>query len=124
MIDAPVAVNGHLRWLLECVGGRFNGLYFAQGMRELPAEVASGIAALTLDRIAVDTSVVVEHANPIELPPGVVKLEDIEDFVVQRCDAAPGCFYLVRPDQYVCGRWRGFDLDRVRQAVRRATCNP
>ncbi len=123
MADAPVAVNGRLRWLLDCVGGRFAGLYFACGLQELPAEVASGIAVLTLDRIAVDTCVVVEHANPIELPPGVMKLEDIEDFVVQRCDATPGCFYLLRPDQYVCARWRGFILDRVREAVRRATCN-
>lgn len=123
MADAPVAVNGHLRWLLECVGGRFNALYFAPGMRELPAEVASGIAVLTLERIAVDTSVVVEHGNPIDLPPGVMKLEDIEDFVVQRCDATPGSFYLLRPDQHVCARWRSFDLERVRRAVRRATCN-
>ena len=121
--DAPVAVNGELRWLLQCIGGSFTALYFAAGMSELPVEAASGIAALTLDRISVDTRVVVEPGNPIELPPGVMKLEDYEDFLIQRFDAAPGTFYLLRPDQHVCARWREFDLERVRRAVLRATCN-
>lgn len=121
--DGPVAVNGELRWLLEFVGDSFNGLYFAHGLNELPANVASGIAALTLNRIPVDTRVVVEPGNPIELPPGVVRLEDYEDFLVQRFDAVPGTFYLLRPDQYVCARWRTFDPVRIRRAVLRATCN-
>lgn len=121
--DAPVVLNRELRWLLECIGDRFNGLYFAHGMNELPAPAASGIAALTLDRIAVDTLVVVEPGNSIELPPGIVRLEDYEDFVVQRFDALPGTFYLLRPDQHVCARWRTFDSARVRRAVLRATGN-
>jgi 3-(3-hydroxy-phenyl)propionate hydroxylase len=121
--DAPLVLNGELRWLLECVGGRFNGLYFACGMNELPPGVASGIAALTLGRIPVDTQVVVDLGNFIELPPGVMRLEDYEDLAVHRFDAAPGTFYLLRPDQYVCARWRSFDPARVRQAVLRATCN-
>lgn len=120
--DAPVAVNGELRWLLQCTGGSFNGLYFAEAMSELPSEVASGIAALTLDRIAVDTRVVVEPGNPIELPPGVMKFEDYEDFLIQRFDASPGTFYLLRPDQHVCARWREFNVEWVRRAVLRATC--
>jgi len=121
--DAPVVLNRELRWLLECIGDRFNGLYFAHGMNELPAQAASGIAALTLDRIPVDTLVVVEPGNSLELPPGVMRLEDYEDFVVQRFDALPGTFYLLRPDQHVCARWRTFDSARVRRAVLRATGN-
>jgi 3-(3-hydroxy-phenyl)propionate hydroxylase len=92
-------------------------------MNEIPAQAASGIAALTLDRIPVDTLVVVESGNSVELPPGVMRLEDYEDFVVQRFDAAPGTFYLLRPDQHVCARWRTFDAVRVRRAVLRATGN-
>lgn len=121
--DAPVVVNGSLRWLLECLGNRFNGIYFAHGLSMLPGEVAAGIAALTLDRIPVETRVVVDPGNPIELPPGVMKLEDYEDLVAQRYDAGPGTFYLLRPDQHVCARWRAFDPQRVRQAVLKATCN-
>ena len=121
--DAPVVLNRELRWLLDCVGDRFNGLYFAHGMNEIPAQAASGIAALTLDRIPVDTLVVVEPGNAVELPPGVMRLEDYEDFVVQRFDATPGTFYLLRPDQHVCARWRTFDSARVRRAVLRATGN-
>ena len=121
--DAPVVLNRELRWLLDCVGDRFNGLYFAHGMNELPVRTASGIAALTLDRIPVDTLVLVEPGNSVELPPGVMRLEDYEDFVVQRFDAMPGTFYLLRPDQHVCARWRTFDPTRVRRAVLRATGN-
>ena len=121
--DAPVVLNRELRWLLDCIGGRFNGLYFAHGINEIPAPAASGIAALTLDRIPVDTLVVVEPGNSVELPPGVMRLEDYEDFVVQRFDAMPGTFYLLRPDQHVCARWRTFDSARVRRAVLRATGN-
>jgi 3-(3-hydroxy-phenyl)propionate hydroxylase len=121
--DAPVVVNGELRWLLECLGNRFNGMYFAHGMSVLPGEVAAGIASLTLDRIPVETRVVVEPGNPIELPPGVMKLEDYEDLAAQRYDAGPGTFYLLRPDQHVCARWRAFGAQRARGAVLRATCN-
>jgi len=65
---------------------------------------------------------VVEPGNPIELPPGVMKFEDYEDFLIQRFDASPGTFYLLRPDQHVCARWREFNVEWVRRAVLRATC--
>jgi 3-(3-hydroxy-phenyl)propionate hydroxylase len=121
--DAPVVVNGELRWLLQFIGGQFVGLYFAHGMSELPVDVAVGIARLTLDRIPAETRVVVEPGNPIDLPPGVMRLEDYEDFVVQRYDASPGSYYLMRPDQHVCARWRSFDPALVRAALLHATCN-
>jgi 3-(3-hydroxy-phenyl)propionate hydroxylase len=41
----------------------------------------------------------------------------------ERYDGRPGTCYLLRPDQHVCARWRRFDIDDVRAAIRRATCN-
>ena len=43
--------------------------------------------------------------------------------VSQRFDARPGTTFLLRPDQHVCARWRGFDAAKVRAALARATCN-
>jgi 3-(3-hydroxy-phenyl)propionate hydroxylase len=55
--------------------------------------------------------------------PGVTVIEDMEGMVAHRFDARPGTFYLLRPDQHVCARWRAFDAASVTAAVKRATCN-
>ena len=56
-------------------------------------------------------------ANPLYV------VEDSEGLLATRFDARPGTFYLLRPDQHVCARWRGFDATHVRSAVARATGN-
>jgi 3-(3-hydroxy-phenyl)propionate hydroxylase len=49
-----------------------------------------------------------------------------EDFLdeaghfAQRFDATPGATYLLRPDQHLCARWRGYDADKIRKARDRA----
>src|SRR5436190_18575820 len=50
-------------------------------------------------------------------------VEDREGFVRRRFDARTGTFYLLRPDQHVCARWRRFDVEAVHKAVLRATAN-
>ena len=50
-------------------------------------------------------------------------IEDQEALVRLRFDARPGTFYLLRPDQHVCARWRTFDAAAVQKALRRATGN-
>ena len=37
----------------------------------------------------------------------------------ERYDGQPGTVYLIRPDQHVAARWRGFDVGKVRAALRR-----
>lgn len=121
--DAPVAADDGRRWLLECLGGSFNGIYFASGVRELEASLGRGITALMHDRIPVLTALVVERGNPLVVPAGTMRIEDSEGLATRRFDGLPGTFYLLRPDQHVCARWRRFDPEQVRKAVARATCN-
>jgi 3-(3-hydroxy-phenyl)propionate hydroxylase len=47
---------------------------------------------------------------------------DIEGLATARYDAKPGTFYLIRPDQHVCARWRKLDADAVERAIKRALC--
>ena len=51
---------------------------------------------------------------------GVGVVEDAEGLLARRYDARPGTFYLLRPDQHVCARWRSFDPGLVRAALARA----
>jgi 3-(3-hydroxy-phenyl)propionate hydroxylase len=47
----------------------------------------------------------------------------VEGIVTHRFDARPGTFYLLRPDQHVCARWRALDAASIKTALNRATCN-
>jgi 3-(3-hydroxy-phenyl)propionate hydroxylase len=46
-------------------------------------------------------------------------LTDVEGLLAQRYDGRPGTVYLLRPDQHVAARWRGFDAARIQAALAR-----
>ncbi len=52
---------------------------------------------------------------------GVDIVGDVDDLLARRFDARPGSYYLLRPDQHVCARWRAFEPARVQEALLRAT---
>ena len=56
-------------------------------------------------------------------PEGLRVFEDYTGRFAERYDSAPGTVYLVRPDQHVAARWRGFEAARVKAALSKATCN-
>jgi len=120
--DAPVDVNGQRDWFLHHVGGEFTGLYFADG-NGIPQESAFALSRLRQAAIPVKPLVVMPSGKQDPLPYDLVAIEDTEGWLAQRFDATSGCFYLLRPDQHVCGRWRKFEPDWVAAAVARATCN-
>jgi 3-(3-hydroxy-phenyl)propionate hydroxylase len=62
--------------------------------------------------------------DPGEAPFGMVHLPPSERRAWELYDATDGTFYLVRPDGHVCARWRRFDADEARAALRRATGRP
>lgn len=114
--DAPVIYHGRGGWLLEALGDRFVGLYFAAD-GALPAADAAVFAALARAPIPIETVAVTEGAACGALP----TLIDRESLAARRYDARPGTFYLIRPDQHVAARWRGVDAPAIAGALARAT---
>ena len=104
--DAPLRHQGRDVWLLNLLNtlhgpaGGFTLLAF--GERPPLESVAEG--RLVARVLSVDGDV-----------------EDAQGLLAQRYDARPGTVYLIRPDQHVAARWRGFDAAKVRAALRRAT---
>ena len=102
--DAPVRQAGRSAWLLNAINslhgpqGGFTLLCF--GQRPALQGVADGPVALRALVVGED-------------------LEDSEGLLAQRYDARPGTVYLIRPDLHVAARWRKFDADKLRDALRR-----
>ena len=109
--DAPVAGPSGA-WLLGYLGGAFSLLAFDAGIEP------SVLASLARERIGCK----VVHVG-VAAVSGVTQVEDVQGLARRRYDARPGTVYLIRPDQHVCARWRAFDLELVREALARATCN-
>jgi 3-(3-hydroxy-phenyl)propionate hydroxylase len=120
--DAPVTANGAAGWFSACVGNQFNGVYFHDAGRDLAA-LQRELLALRDGAIGVKPLLVVAAGVAAPTLEGVDIIGDSEGLLAQRFDARPGSFYLLRPDQHVCARWRDFDAGRVRAALRRATGN-
>lgn len=114
--DAPLLRDGAPGWLLRHTGGAFTGIYFAGSVQD--AGAIAQAAALAGDALPVRLLVIAPQGQGA---PGM--FEDSEGLFAARYDARAGSFYLLRPDQHLCARWRGVDLQAVRAAVARASGN-
>ena len=119
--DAPVRVHGDDGWLLRHVGGGLHrrllrGSWCGTWPKHWPPWRKAGWACKPV--------VVVQPGDERHQLSRDRCLEDSEGLLATRYDARPGTFYLLRPDQHVCARWRSFDATQVRSAVARATGNP
>lgn len=114
--DAPLSVGGRPTWFLPQVGNEFTGVLFCAAPPSAAERVAS--AQLSEGAIPVRTLYVVPagSANGAD-----DVFEDSAGLLAARFNATPGTFYLLRPDQHVCARWRTFHPSRVRAALARAT---
>ncbi|MBI4755730.1 MAG: FAD-dependent oxidoreductase [Betaproteobacteria bacterium] len=121
MDDAPIAdAAGGDEWLLGVLGEHFRLLHFADDAGRLDAAAVRSFAALADAPLPVE-AVVVAHSGAA--PRGLRTVLDVKGRAAQRLDARPGTTYLVRPDQHVAARWRKLNVDFVRRALARATCN-
>ncbi|HEV2608880.1 MAG TPA: FAD-dependent oxidoreductase [Noviherbaspirillum sp.] len=120
--DAPVRMQGQDGWLLSLLGNGFAGLYFADDS-EIPRSDMEVMQALTDMDVPIKPIVVLPSTASATNIKGFAVVADSQGLMKKRFDARPGTYYLLRPDQHVCGRWRRLDSDMVRSALLKATCN-
>jgi 3-(3-hydroxy-phenyl)propionate hydroxylase len=118
--DAPVGAGGRDDCFPPRTGGGYTGMYFLHGQL-LTTETCDALRALADGVVPVRALVVVPDGASLRALPGIAVIQDVDGLLWRRYDAGPGCFYLLRPDQSVCGRWRDFSAERVRAALSRAT---
>lgn len=119
--DGPISGGGQGEWFLTQLGALFSGLYFA-GPDELEPALLAALRSLATGSVAVEPVIVVPPAFGVGVT-GARVVVDSEGLLAARFDASAGSFYLLRPDQHVCARWRWFDVGAVRAALQRATGN-
>lgn len=97
--DAPVKVAGSDGWFLNQIGDGFALLVFGSegGARPIACGDVAARVLTVGDQIVDDKGV-----------------------LTARYDGKPGTVYLIRPDQYVAGRWRAFDEAKIKRALARA----
>jgi 3-(3-hydroxy-phenyl)propionate hydroxylase len=97
--DAPIRIDGKDAWFLNQTGDGFSLLVFNEdpGMRVVESGWLSA-------------KVLVAGKD----------FEDRQGLLAARYDGQPGTVYLIRPDQHVAARWRGFDLPKIQKALSRA----
>ncbi|WP_011300337.1 FAD-dependent oxidoreductase [Cupriavidus necator] len=116
-VDAPVSDAHGAGWLLQHLGGEFTGLVFGS------PDSLDGDSRLALEQIEQSGLPlrIVYLGTSTQTVSGTAILRDDKGLAAQRYNAAPGTFYLIRPDQHVCARWRRIDAQRIRDALARAS---
>jgi 3-(3-hydroxy-phenyl)propionate hydroxylase len=102
--DAPVVgADGRSAWLLGHLASRPTAIVFVAGRRDA-ADIAASVAASGIADLAVVAITERRHGD-LPLP----ELTDCDGLARSRYGGATGVTYLIRPDQHVLGRWRGWD---------------
>ncbi|MGE8508819.1 MAG: FAD-dependent oxidoreductase [Paraburkholderia terricola] len=120
-VDAPVQQEGQPAWLLQQLGQQFTGVLF-RGEQGIDHATQAALDALQASPIPLKLVVVTSGNAKAASSTGVQIVHDAEGLASARYDAKPGTFYLIRPDQHVCARWRQLDVDAVAHALKRALC--
>jgi 3-(3-hydroxy-phenyl)propionate hydroxylase len=122
--DAPVILNGEKAWLIDLLQNSFTGLFFC-GRHGLLEDEVKTLHALLIQPIPI-AAIIVAPPSPhtqFQAPSNTQLIEDPQGLIAQRYDGKPGTYYLFRPDQHICARWRTLDSHEILHALARATCN-
>ncbi|HEX7910772.1 MAG TPA: FAD-dependent oxidoreductase [Paraburkholderia sp.] len=120
-VDAPVQLAGQPAWLLPQLGQQFTGVLFC-GEEGINQATQAALDALRAGPIPLKLVVVTRGDESAVASVGAKVVRDTEGLASARFDAKPGTFYLIRPDQHVCARWRQLDAGAVERALKRALC--
>ncbi|MFM0695401.1 FAD-dependent oxidoreductase [Paraburkholderia graminis] len=120
-VDAPVQAAGESAWLLQHLGQQFTGVLFC-GDQGIDAATETALKALRTSTIPLKLVVIARSETPLAAIADAKILRDTEGLASARYDARPGTFYLIRPDQHVCARWRQLEPLAVEHALKRALC--
>ncbi|MFM0341632.1 FAD-dependent oxidoreductase [Paraburkholderia fungorum] len=125
-VDAPVRAAGQPAWLLQQLGQQFTGVVFC-GPQGIDPTTQTALDALRAGPIPLNLVIVSSDAAQVAASAAAVTssanvVHDAEGLAAARYDAMPGTFYLIRPDQHVCARWRQLDVHAVQAALKRALC--
>ena len=120
-VDAPVQVAAQPAWLLQLLGQQFTGVLFC-GEQGVDQAIQAALDRLRAGPIPLKVVVVTRGDPQAVVCAGAQVAHDVEGLAHARYDAQPGTFYLIRPDQHVCARWRQLDAGDVGHALQRALC--
>jgi 3-(3-hydroxy-phenyl)propionate hydroxylase len=118
-VDAPVQVAGQPAWFLQHLGQQFTGVLFC-GEQGVDRATQAALDALRSGPIPLKLVMVTRDSEQRGALAGAQVAHDIEGLAHSRYDATPGTFYLIRPDQHVCARWRQLAAADVEAALKRA----
>ncbi len=104
-VDAPVTTNRQDHWLLSQLGNQFVLLCFSE----------DGAAVDKLRTLTSELRIVHVSANSRG-----ADFTDPRGLAYQRYGVKDSGYYLVRPDQYVAGRWNALDPQVVLDSLKRA----
>jgi len=113
-VDAPVQEQERQGWLLNYLGWKFKLLVFAD-IKELSRQQVSELLSLASDDVPLETIFIGSDQSE-----DAICLKDIKGLMAERYGVGNGGVYLIRPDQYVAGRWYDLDVDKIKQAVQRS----
>jgi 3-(3-hydroxy-phenyl)propionate hydroxylase len=116
-----VQAAGESAWLLQHLGQQFTGVLFS-GDEGIDAAAETALKALRTSTIPLKLVVIARSETPPAAIADAKILRDTEGLASARYDARPGTFYLIRPDQHVCARWRQLEPLDVEHALKRALC--
>ena len=120
-IDAPLSIDGKDSWLLNLLGGRFVCLVAVNEVdRESLDEVMRFVSGLRNRHPELHCLLIGSAGckKPDDL--NCDWLCDVQSVMQHRYQLQHGTAYLIRPDQYICGRWRSPSVDSVSTALHRS----